>query len=83
VALTGKKMKDKIYYHQLPAIPAGLRRSVPRNSWAKKPTEVLRIAVKGMLPKNRLGQGDAAKIEDFIPGRITPMKPRSQFSLGI
>ena len=54
VRFTGKKMTDKVYVRHT-GYPGGQRFSTPKEVMAKKPTEVLRMAVKGMLPKNRLG----------------------------
>ena len=54
VVLTGKKMTDKVYVRHT-GYPGGQRYETPASLLAKKPTELLRHAVKGMLPKNRLG----------------------------
>ena len=54
VKLTGKKMTDRVYVRHT-GYPGGQRFSTPKEILAKKPTELLRMAVKGMLPKNRLG----------------------------
>ena len=54
VVLTGKKMTDKVYVRHT-GYPGGQRFNTPAELMKKKPTEVLRHAVKGMLPKNRLG----------------------------
>ena len=54
VKLTGKKMSDKVYVRYT-GHPGGQRFSTPKEILAKKPTELVRMAVKGMLPKNRLG----------------------------
>lgn len=54
VKLTGKKMTDKVYVHHT-GYPGGQRTVPIAQMLQKKPTEVLRHAVKGMLPKNRLG----------------------------
>ena len=54
IRLTGKKMTDKVYVRYT-GYPGGQRFTTPKELLAKKPTEVLRMAVKGMLPKNRLG----------------------------
>ena len=55
IRLTGKKLTDKEYIRYT-GFPGGQRYSTPKEMLAKKPTEVLRIAVKGMLPKTRLGR---------------------------
>ena len=54
VLLTGSKMDDKNYVRHT-GFPGGQRIRNPRELFAKKPTEVIEKAVKGMLPKNRLG----------------------------
>ena len=56
VTLTGKKLKDKIYYHHT-GYPGGIKAVSAEKLLAKKPAEMIRMAVKGMLPKNsRTGQ---------------------------
>jgi len=64
VALTGKKMKDKIYYHHT-GYPGGIREMSAEKLLAKKPTEMIRIAVKGMLPKNSLGRQMIQKLKIY------------------
>ena len=54
VALKGKKMTDKVYVRYT-GYPGGQRFSTPKEILAKKPAELVRGAVKGMLPKTRLG----------------------------
>jgi len=53
IRFTGKKMSDKIYLHYT-GYPGGQRAATPERILAKKPTEVLRKAVQGMLPGNKL-----------------------------
>jgi large subunit ribosomal protein L13 len=55
VRLTGKKFNDKEYIRHT-GYPGGQRFATPREIMAKKPTKVVEMAVKGMLPKNRLGR---------------------------
>ena len=64
VALTGKKMKDKIYYHHT-GHPGGIREMNAEKLLAKKPTEMIRIAVKGMLPKTSLGRQMIRKLKVY------------------
>jgi len=64
VALTGKKMKDKIYYHHT-GYPGGIREITAEKLLAKKPTEMIWIAVKGMLPKNSLGRQMIQKLKIY------------------
>ena len=54
VRLTGNKMTERKYVRHT-GYPGGQRFSTPKEILAKKPTELVRMAVKGMLPKNRLG----------------------------
>jgi large subunit ribosomal protein L13 len=55
VRLTGKKMKDKMYYRHT-GYPGGIRSISAEKLLQKKPEEVLRKAIRGMLPKNSLGR---------------------------
>ena len=64
VVLTGKKMKDKIYYHHT-GHPGGIREMSAEKLLAKKPTEMIRIAVKGMLPKTSLGRQMLRKLKVY------------------
>jgi large subunit ribosomal protein L13 len=54
VKLTGKKMTDKEYFHYS-GYPGGQKITSPAGFMVKKPTFVVENAIKGMLPKNRLG----------------------------
>lgn len=55
VKLTGKKMTDKVYVRHT-GYPGGQRFATPADYLAKKPTFIVEKAVKGMLPKTRLGE---------------------------
>jgi len=67
VKLTGKKLKDKIYYHHS-GYPGGIKSITARDLLQKKPEEVIRKAVKGMLPKNRLGRKMLKKLMVYPEG---------------
>jgi large subunit ribosomal protein L13 len=54
IRLTGKKMDDKVYIRHT-GYPGGQRFRTPREVLTKNPRGVVEAAVKGMLPKNRLG----------------------------
>jgi len=56
VKFTGKKLVQKDYYHHT-MHPGGLRRTPMKKVFDEDPTEVLRRAVYGMLPKNKLRNG--------------------------
>ena len=64
IAVTGKKMDDKIYYRHT-GYPGGLKQRTLSEMLAKKPEEVLRLAVKGMMPKNRLGRAQLRKLKIY------------------
>ncbi len=53
IRLTGRKSEDKIYYHHT-GYPGGLKEIPFRKIFENKPSEVLKKAVFGMLPKNKL-----------------------------
>lgn len=64
VILTGKKLKDKMYSRHS-GYPGGFRQVSAGKLMAQKPTEVLRIAVRGMLPKNSLGRQMLRKLKIY------------------
>jgi large subunit ribosomal protein L13 len=55
VAVTGKKLKDKVYV-TYSGFPGGKKEITLAEMLAKKPEEVVKHAVKGMLPKGKLGR---------------------------
>lgn len=55
IKVTGKKMSDK-KYKRFSGYPGGLHEEPLEHLLARRPADVLRHAVKGMLPKNRLGK---------------------------
>jgi large subunit ribosomal protein L13 len=67
VVLTGKKLTDKIYYHHS-RYPGGLRETSAEKMLSEKPEEVLRSAVRGMLPKNSLGRAMLKKLKVYRGG---------------
>lgn len=62
VRLTGRKMDQKVYYRYSGYI-GGLKETVAKTLLAKKPTDMLMIAVRGMLPKNSLGRRQLKKLK--------------------
>ncbi len=64
VTLTGKKLTDKIYYHHT-GYPGGIKEMSAEKLLAKKPTEMIRMAVRGMLPKNSLGRQMLRKLKIY------------------
>jgi large subunit ribosomal protein L13 len=55
IKVTGKKLDQKIYYHHSDYV-GGLKQATLREKLAKKPEQVIELAVKGMLPKGPLGR---------------------------
>lgn len=55
IKVTGKKLDQKIYYHHSDYV-GGLKQTTLREKMAKKPEQVVEMAVKGMLPKGPLGR---------------------------
>jgi len=64
IAVTGNKLEDKMYYRHS-GYPGGLRVRPLREQLERRPTEVLRKAVKGMLPHNRLGAAQLRKLKIY------------------
>jgi len=64
IAVTGKKLDDKMY-HRHSGYPGGLRSRTLREQLERRPTEVLRKAVKGMLPRNRLSRAQIGKLKIY------------------
>jgi len=64
VAVTGNKLDSKIYYRHS-GYPGGLRERTLREQLARRPEEVLRKAVKGMLPRNRLSRQQLTKLKIY------------------
>lgn len=54
IRLSGKKMTDKTYIHYT-GYPGGQRFATPKELLSRKPIAVIEMAVKGMLPKTKLG----------------------------
>ncbi len=64
IALTGKKLTDKIYY-SYSGYPGGLRETAAGKMLAEKPENLIRIAVAGMMPKNNLGRKMLKKLKVY------------------
>ena len=64
IAVTGKKLDDKVYYRHS-GYPGGIRSRTLREELERRPTEVIRKAVKGMLPRNRLGRAQLTKLKVY------------------
>ena len=64
IALTGKKLDDKIYYHHT-GHPGGIKETKYRDLMAKKSEFALKKAVRGMLPKGPLGNKMLKKLKVY------------------
>ena len=64
VILTGRKWDNKIYYRHTGYI-GGLKQISAKKLLEKKPEDILRYAVKGMLPKNSLGRRQLKKLKIY------------------
>ncbi|MGH7831530.1 MAG: 50S ribosomal protein L13 [Candidatus Binatia bacterium] len=64
VRLTGKKQEKKVYYRHS-EYPGGIRMTVADKMLEKKPETVVRLAVRGMLPKSRLGRRLLTKLKVY------------------
>jgi large subunit ribosomal protein L13 len=64
IAVTGKKLDQKRYYRHS-GYPGGLRSRTLREQLDRQPTEVIRKAVKGMLPRNRLARTQITKLKVY------------------
>lgn len=76
IAVTGKKLTDKKYYRHS-GYPGGLKVRTLADQLERGPEEVLRMAVRGMLPKNRLGRQQLGKLKIYAGGQHphTAQKP--------
>lgn len=68
IKVTGRKLEKKQYFRHT-MYPGGLRVTPFETMLANKPTEVIRLAVKGMLPKNRLGRAMIKKMKVYADGK--------------
>ena len=64
IAVTGNKLEGKIYYRHS-GYPGGLKSRTLGEMLERRPNEVLRKAVKGMLPKNRLAARQITKLKIY------------------
>lgn len=63
--VTGNKLEAKKYYNYS-GFPGGLKETTLKDQLAKDPTVVIRAAVKGMLPKNKLADDRLARLRVFV-----------------
>lgn len=64
VAVTGRKLRQKVYHHHS-QYPGGIKSTPLEKLLREKPERVLEKAVRGMLPKNRLGEALFGKLKVY------------------
>lgn len=64
IKVTGKKMDQKIYYHHSDYV-GGMKETTLKEMMAKKPENVITLAIKGMLPKGPLGRAMIKKLHVY------------------
>jgi large subunit ribosomal protein L13 len=64
IAVTGRKREDKLY-HRHSGYPGGLKTRTFTEMIERRPEEPLRLAVKGMLPRNRLARAQLRKLKIY------------------
>ena len=64
IAVTGMKLQQKMYYRHS-GYPGGLSERTLAAQLERRPTEVIRKAVKGMIPRNRLGRAQLLKLKVY------------------
>ena len=65
IAVTGNKLDDKLYYRHS-GYPGGLKERSLAEMLERRPEQVIRLAVKGMLPRNRLARQQITKLKIYV-----------------
>ncbi len=81
VRFTGKKLKGKHYYHHT-GFPGGIKDITAEKQLEKHPDRILRDAVWGMLPKNRLSRQLLTKLKIY-PGAEHPHAAQKPVALNV
>jgi len=81
IAVTGQKLDQKLYYRHS-GYPGGLRSRTLREQLERRPTEVLRKAVKGMLPRNRIAGQQITKLKIYA-GPVHPHEAQAPKELDV
>jgi large subunit ribosomal protein L13 len=81
IQLTGKKWDDKKYYHHT-GYMGGIKEATAKELLEKHPTDLVIKAVKGMLPKNKLGRAQLKKLKVYA-GSDHPHKAQQPAELVI
>jgi large subunit ribosomal protein L13 len=81
IVVTGNKLDQKRYYRHS-GYPGGLKSRTLREQLDRRPTEVIRTAVKGMLPRNRLARQQLTKLKVYA-GPEHPHGPQNPQPLNL
>jgi len=81
VRLTGNKLDKKTYYHHT-GYPGGIKQAVAKDIMNTAPERIIYSAVRGMLPKNRLGRQQFSKLKVY-GGPDHPHKAQNPETLNI
>ena len=64
ISVTGAKLQEKMYYRHS-GYPGGIKSRTLNDMLERRPEEVIRLAVKGMLPRNRLARKQITKLKIY------------------
>lgn len=67
VVLTGKKLRDKVYYRHS-GYPGGIKATTPGRVLKERPERIVEHAIRGMLPKTKLGDALFRKVKVYAGG---------------
>ncbi len=67
VVLTGKKLRNKVYYRHS-GYPGGIKATTPSRVLRERPERVVEMAIRGMLPKTKLGDALFRKVKVYAGG---------------
>ncbi len=81
IRLTGNKLDNKTYYHHT-GYPGGIKKAVAKDIMNAAPERIIYRAVRGMLPKNRLGRQQFSKLKVYS-GPDHPHKAQNPETLNI
>ena len=81
IKLTGTKLENKIYYRHT-EYPGGIRERTAAKMLEEKPEDLIKLAVRGMLPKNRLSRKLVTKLKIY-PGPVHPHEAQKPQPLAI
>jgi large subunit ribosomal protein L13 len=81
IRVTGQRMDQKVYYRHS-GYPGGLSEITLRRQLERHPTRAIELAVRGMLPKNKLGRKMIKKLKVYA-GEEHPHQAQQPVSMGI